>query len=235
MANEVGYIRVQKDLKKRIAKGEYDIGDLLPSENKLSLEYGLSRMTIRNALKNLEIEGFIYRHQGKGSIVKSKQKSIKLLSIKGFTEIMKGREVDISTVFIQKPKEKPWEDNFYWNLTDKEVEIGCIHCSRIRIMQEKPVMFENTFITNTDLSGFCTTDFINNSLFDTLIINHDIEVMNVTQKFRAIAANEELSKRLNLKKGTPILEIIRKLTTSKTGLFIYSFAYCNTDDFTIEA
>ncbi len=234
MENKIGYIRVQKELKKKIVKGEYAVGDLLPSENKLSLQYGLSRMTIRNALKNLETEGLIYRHQGKGSIVEYKQKSIELLSIKGFTEIMKGKEIEISTVFIQKPELKNWNTNFYWNLGEKEQKLGCIHFSRVRVMREKSIMFEDTFITNTHLPKFCTAPFVNNSLFDTLIVNYDIEIIGVTQKFRAISVSEELSKRLNLKKGVPVLEIIRKLSTSNTGLYIYSFAYCNTDDFTIE-
>ncbi len=234
MENKIGYIRVQKELKKKIVKGEYAVGDLLPSENKLSLQYGLSRMTIRNALKNLETEGLIYRHQGKGSIVEYKQKSIELLSIKGFTEIMKGKEIEISTVFIQKPDLKNWSTNFYWNLGEKEQKLGCIHFSRVRVMREKSIMFEDTFITNTHLPKFCTTPFVNNSLFDTLIVNYDIEIIGVTQKFRAISASKELSKRLNLKKGAPVLEIIRKLSTSKPQLFIYSFAYCNTNDFTIE-
>ena len=234
MRTEVGYKKVQKELRKMIISGEYTDGDLLPSENKLSVKYGLSRMTIRNALKNLESEGLIYRHQGKGSVVNNKQKSIELLSIKGFTELMKGKEVDISTVFIEKPEVKMWNKDFYWNLEEKEMNSGCIHFSRVRVMGEKSIMFEDTFISNIHLRKFCEAPFVNNSLFDTLIVNHNIEITKVNQKFRAISASDELSKRLNIKKGNPILEIIRKLSTSKSGLHIYSFAYCNTDEFTIE-
>jgi len=234
MTNQVGYIKVQKELRKKIVKGLYTDGDLLPSENKLSEQYGLSRMTIRHALKDLENEGLIYRKQGKGSIVEYKQKSIELLSIKGFTEIMKGKEIEIYTEFIQRPELKNWDKNFYWNLDKKELKAGCIHFSRIRVMQEKAIMFEDTYLTNIHVSNFCKTPFVNNSLFDTLLVNHDIEITGVSQKFRAISASKELAQKLNLKKEAPVLEIIRKLSTSKTGLHIYSFAYCNTDDFTIE-
>ncbi len=234
MTKQIGYIKVQKELRKKIIVGDYNIGDLLPSENKLSEQYGLSRMTIRHALKDLENEGLIYRQQGKGSIVEYNQKSIELLSIKGFTEIMKGKEVDISTVFIKKPESKDWNANFYWSLDTKEQRAGCIHFSRIRTMQEKPIMFEDTFITNGYLEKFCSKPFINNSLFDTLIVNHNIEITGVNQKFRAISASKELSKKLGMNNADPVLEIIRKLSTSKSGLYIYSFAYCNTVDFTIE-
>jgi GntR family transcriptional regulator/GntR family frlABCD operon transcriptional regulator len=234
MTNQVGYIKVQKDLRKKIIKGQYTIGSLLPSENKLSERYGLSRMTIRHALKNLENEGLISRRQGKGSIVEYQQKSIELLSIKGFTEVMKGEEVDISTIFIQMPELKNWKKDFYWDLGTKELKVGCIHFSRVRVINEKAIMYEDTCISNQYLSDFCSTLFINNSLFETLLIKYDIEITGVTQKFRAISASEKISKRLNIKKGNPVLEITRKLSTSKPNLFVYSFLYCNTDDFTIE-
>ena len=234
MTNQVGYIKVQKELRKKIIKGDYNVGDLLPSENKLSEQYGLSRMTIRHALKDLENEGLISKRQGKGSVVEFKQKSIELLSIKGFTEIMKGKEVDISTIFIKKPELKSWKKDFNWDLNSKELKAGCIHFSRVRTMKEKAIMYEDTYLTNIHLQKFCKNPFVNNSLFDTLLVNHDIEITDVSQKFRAIAASKKLAKRLGLKKGEPVLEIIRKLSTSKSGLYIYSFAYCNTDHFTIE-
>jgi len=234
MSNIAGYIKVQKDLKKMIIKGIYNQGDILPSENKLSVQYSLSRMTIRNALKNLENEGLIYRKKGKGSFVGSTGKSFKLLSRRGFTEIMKGKEIEIDTIFVRKPKTGKWKKNFYWELSDSELSAGCISFSRIRKIEDKPVMVEDACVSNIDLPNFCTTPFINNSLFDTLLINYDIEITGINQKFRAISASKELAKRLDLKKGDPVLEIVRKLSTSRPELYIYSFAYCNTDDFTIE-
>ena len=106
--HKIGYKKVQKDLKKSIMDGTYGVGDMLPSENTLAKQHSLSRMTIRHALKNLEIEGLIYRQKGKGSFVGFKRKSIELLSIKGFTEIMKRKQLEFDTVFIQKPNlDKP--------------------------------------------------------------------------------------------------------------------------------
>ena len=232
--NIAGYIRVQKDLKKMIIKGVYNQGDMLPSENKLSSEYGLSRMTIRHALSNLEIEGLIYRKKGKGSFVGSKAKSFKLLSRRGFTEVMKGRDIEVETEFILKPFIKGWDDNFYWSLSEKEIEAGCINFQRVRKILNKPVMLEESFMSNLFLPDFCSTPFFNNSLFDTLMINYDIEIAGVSQKFRAVSASQDISERLNIKKGDAVLKIIRKLTTSKPNLNIYSILHFNTDDFTVE-
>lgn len=235
MKETARYITVQKELRRSIIEGKYAVGDLLPSENELCAHYGIARMTVRNALSNLESEGLIERQKGKGSIVKLKRKSIELLSIKGFTEIMKAKERQIDTVFIQKPILLPWEADFYWPLGENEIEAGSIFLSRIRMSGDKGIMMENTFLSNQNLAGFCENPFVNQSLFDTLIVNHDIEMTGVVQKFRAIPATVQLANSLQLAIGAPILEIIRKLTTNREGFFVYSFAYCNTDDFTIEA
>jgi len=234
MTEKVGYLRVQNELKRQIITGFYKRGDMLPSENKLVLHYNLSRMTIRNALKNLESDGLIYRKKGKGSFVRYKRKSIELLSVKGFTEIMKGKHIEFDTVFIQKPEIKKLDKSFFWDMDDKELDTGFIHFSRIRRMQNEPIMFENTFMSKINLPKFCSNPFVNNSLFDTLYINHQIEITAVIQKFRAISATKEMAQRLKVEKGSPVLEIIRKLSTSKPDFYIYSFAYCNTDNFTIE-
>ena len=234
MTNQVAYTKVQNELKRQIITGFYSLGDMLPSENKLVQQYKLSRMTIRKALGNLEVEGLIYRKKGKGSFVGFKRKSIELLSVKGFTEIMKDRHIEFDTVFIQRPETKNLDKSFFWDMDDKELDADFIHFSRIRLMQNEPIMFENTFLSKTNLPKFCSNPFVNNSLFDTLYINHHIEVTGVIQKFRAILATEEMAQRLNIKKRSPVLEIIRKLSTSKPDFYIYSFAYCNTDNFTIE-
>ncbi len=94
-------------------------------------------------------------------------------------------------------------------------------------------MLEKTYLPNR-LNGFCPRPFINESLFDTLVVNYDIEIKGVIQKFRAISADQRLAKSLKIELGDPVLEINRKLNTNEPGFYIYSFAYCNTKDFTIE-
>jgi len=235
MGGTARYLKVKKDLRRLIIDGYYEVGDLLPSENELCKQYGMTRMTVRNALNNMETEGLIYRKKGKGSIVKLKGKSIELLSIKGFTEVLKGKEDKIDTIFVENPSIRTWDHDFFWNVSQEELYAGCIFMSRVRNLYDAPIMLEKTFISNIDLPHFCSKVFINKSLFDTLIVNYDIEMIDVIQKFRAISASPELAVALNLEIGAPVLEIIRKLSTSRPGFYVYSFSYCNTEEFTIEA
>jgi GntR family transcriptional regulator/GntR family frlABCD operon transcriptional regulator len=229
----IRYLEVEKDLRKSIIAGVFDDGDILPSENDLCSQYGISRMTVRKALNNLELEGLIDRRKGKGSFVKFDRSSIELLSIKGFTEIMKSKEHRIETLFLKQPLTEEWDDSFYWDLSSKEYDVGCIHFSRVRKLEGKPIMFEKTYLPN-ELKGFCEVEFVNQSLFDTLVVKYDIEIKGVVQKFRAISADLQLAELLRIEVGDPVLEIKRKLDTNKPDFYIYSFAYCNTENFTIE-
>lgn len=52
-----------------IAEGKFGPGDRLPSERTLLQQLGLGRSALRNALQDLEDEGRIWRHVGKGTFL----------------------------------------------------------------------------------------------------------------------------------------------------------------------
>lgn len=60
---------ISSALSSEILNGKYKIGDLLPSEPELSLRFGVSRNTVRAALRSLQNTGLIVSQQGVGSIV----------------------------------------------------------------------------------------------------------------------------------------------------------------------
>ena len=63
------YIQLKNRLISKIQTGALLPGDKLPSESELQREYGMSRVTVRNAMAELEVGGFIVKVQGKGSFV----------------------------------------------------------------------------------------------------------------------------------------------------------------------
>ena len=66
------YAQVVAEIKKRIERGTYPRGSLLPSEHQLVSEFGVSRPTIVKALSVLRVDGWIDTQQGKGSFVRGK-------------------------------------------------------------------------------------------------------------------------------------------------------------------
>jgi GntR family transcriptional regulator len=61
--------RLAETLAARIGAGAYPVGGLLPAESELCAEFGLSRFTVREALRRLVAQGLIARRQGAGSVV----------------------------------------------------------------------------------------------------------------------------------------------------------------------
>jgi GntR family histidine utilization transcriptional repressor len=63
------YLRVKEFVRRRIAGGRWKPGDAVPSEAQLCERFGVSRMTVNRALRELSDEGLIVRVQGSGSFV----------------------------------------------------------------------------------------------------------------------------------------------------------------------
>jgi GntR family transcriptional regulator len=58
-------MQLQADLTRRIADGEFRTGDMLPTEEQLCKEYGVSRITVRHAIDRLATELLVDRRQGR--------------------------------------------------------------------------------------------------------------------------------------------------------------------------
>ena len=63
------YYRVEEQIKKRILDGIYGIGQPIPTETELQSEFGVSRLTIREAIKRLVAYRLVEKKQGRGTFV----------------------------------------------------------------------------------------------------------------------------------------------------------------------
>ena len=102
------YKQVYETLRRHIADGVYSAGDLLPSEHELSIVHHVARPTVRRALDQLVADGFILKHQGKGSIVKGAPKGIGILSLSGTTSAV-GRENFLTHILIKPEVNMRWD------------------------------------------------------------------------------------------------------------------------------
>src|SRR3984885_3110329 len=66
------YAQGVAEIKRRIERGSYPPGSLLPSEHQLVAEFGVSRPTVVKSLGELRQEGWIDTQQGKGSFVRGR-------------------------------------------------------------------------------------------------------------------------------------------------------------------
>ena len=63
------YYQIKAIIKKWILEKEFDFGDKIPSENELAGRFGVSRLTVRQAVSKLAEEGFLTTRRGAGTFV----------------------------------------------------------------------------------------------------------------------------------------------------------------------
>lgn len=228
------YRQVQQNIKSQILSGIYSEGDLLPSENELQQLHSVNRSVIRQALDLLLKEGYIIKKQGKGSIVaKIQRRTLGLLSVKGFSQNVSEHKQTVNTVMIHKPAVKAWPADFFYNISDMEGKAGSIYLKRLRCVDDNPVMLETTYISNVNLPRFCSRPFVKGSLFETLNVEHEVEITHVEQDLRAVNADAEAASFLKIPLESPLLHIYLKFFTNRPHLFIYSSLLCNTANYSI--
>ena len=147
------YLTVIDLLVDDIKKGKYPPGSKIPSEDQLSQEFAVSRVTLREALRALEEEGRIIRRQGRGTFICDRrivpiQSLSKIIPIS--TMIKKaGLEDHISKICHRKFAASRKIAEKLNIITGKDVwEI-----ERIRIMHEQPAIFSLDFIPASILPG----------------------------------------------------------------------------------
>lgn len=225
------YRRLYEILRKHIADGIYKEGDLLPSENELCQLYGMTRPTVRQSLSYLANDGYIHKHQGKGSIVQHPPREIGILSVSGTTSAVGNR--DLKTRIIVKPNLRPWSENFMFSLSELEKESGCIYMERLRLLDDVPIFYDISYIANINLPRITARQFENRSLFRILREHYHIEIRGGEQRIRAISPSLKIKKFLKLVKDQPVLHLERKIETNVHDLFLYSSIFCNTGRYSI--
>lgn len=218
-------------LRKHITEGIYKEGDLLPSENELCQLYGMTRPTVRQSLSTLAADGYIRKHQGKGSIVHILPRDIGILSVSGTTSAVGER--NLRTRIIVKPVLIPWNEDFMFPLSELEKESGCIYMERLRLLDGVPIFYDISYIANINLPRITSRQFEDRSLFQILRDNYQIEIRGGEQRIKAIPASVRISRFLQLKKSQPVLHLERKMETNINGLFLYSSIFCNTEKYSI--
>ncbi len=225
------YQLLHDELLQQIQNGQYDPGDLLPSESELKRLFNITQPVIRQALLLLQQEGLIKTRQGKGSIVQPRPKDIGILSIEGFSVTSQNDHKDIQTRLACPPKIIKWPDDMFYEPGKNELEAGCIKLERRRSVAGDIIFFEKLLLPDIDMPDFLTRQFNNKSLYSMLKNIYNIAVSFCEKKFWALAADETIATYLSITKGAPVLRLERKFETNREGFNIYSSLYANTEKY----
>ncbi|MDL0431438.1 GntR family transcriptional regulator [Marinobacter sp. TBZ242] len=207
------YVQIRDSLRRQILDGTYQVHERLPSENEMMSVFGVSRITIRQALRDLHNEGLVFSAQGKGTFV-SKPKAVQNVQrLEGFGEAMaaQGYEASARVLSIQQLKApKAVAASLDLQSGDEVIEV-----KRVRYLNRSPVCIENSYFPmdigrrmfGLDLSG---------DIFPMLENLFGIPLGGADISLDSILADDEAQRYLNLKAGEAILRVER-LTHNRDG------------------
>ena len=203
------YQQLMDDIKLDISNQKYRHGDKIPSETELAEIYNVSRITVRRAVSELCDEGYLAKHQGKGTFVTPPKITRKIMQdthVHSFTATcaMSGMQPGGRTVGICIVPSRQEEQHFLKLPKDSNV----IYLQRIRTADGDPVMLENTFLPSPEFDSLLSTDLTNRSLNETLRQKYSRSlVVRQTTKVEVSRASPEHAQLLNITPGDPLFFI----------------------------
>ncbi|MFE8699138.1 GntR family transcriptional regulator [Cytobacillus sp. FJAT-54145] len=134
------YLQVIERLKQDIEKGVYKEKEKLPSEFDLAKQLGVSRATLREALRILEEENVITRRHGVGTFVNSKPLFTSgIEQLNSVTNMIVHAGMKPGTIFLSSTTQSPTEEDLgrFNCLEDEEITV----IERVRTANTEPVVY----------------------------------------------------------------------------------------------
>jgi len=197
------YVQLRNLIGERIEKNVYLPGQLIPGENELQLQFGISRITARQALALLEREGLVKRERGIGTTVLRKQiLHEESRGIRSFSREMEERGIEAGTKSVRLSKVKADARLMSVFSCLKNASFTCI--DRVRTGDGVPLVdFITWYPAELPLPDDPKRYF--GSIYDLLKECGIPLPASVRETFRAVTADHRLARRLALQPGDPIL------------------------------
>lgn len=202
------YHQVKENLREAIADRALKPEDMLPSERELSEVYGLSRQTVRQAVQELVQEGLLRRIAGIGTFV-AKPKVVQVFpTVLGFSARMRQEgHATINRVLHQQ--QEPASPSVARRLQVAE-EAPVMRLSRLRIVDNEPLMIETSFLSLQRFPDLLHDDFAVRSLYDVISARYRVAVSELDQTLEPVLMTAYEASLLDSTAGSPamLLEVI---------------------------
>jgi GntR family transcriptional regulator len=182
-------------------------GSPAPSERELVQQFGVARMTVRQALDALVVDGLLERIPGRGTFVARPRRSPARLS--SYTEDMvrRGLLAESQTLLARREQAGPGVARAL-DLTEGD---AVIHWRRLRRADAVPMCIEDAYLTEVLLPGFLQSG-MPTSLYDALQVR-GLRPTWAEDSVNADRANGEEAELLEIAAGDPVLRHSRRART----------------------
>ena len=199
------YQQIVEYVREKIRSGEYQPGQLLPSESGFCEEFGVSRITVRNAIQLLVDEGLVTKHHGKGSFVTERADRRAQEQYKGFEDVCEENHIPVYS-HVQSVRIVPSNPRLSKELLlDSNEQLVCIE--RVCVAASVRATFEQIYLPAGRYSYILNMNLENQPFRKAILIDRDTNPEDVLAKGYDLSiklASEQEALHLDAEIGDPL-------------------------------
>ncbi len=216
------YLRIYRDLKRRIQSGELPPDSPLPSQRELSRQFDVTLMTLRQAIHLLKEECLVVTRQGAGTRVAPKRFSYAISPLRSLAQVMESEGLTMTTRVLRS-REQPA------GVIADELQIGqddpVLSLQRLRLVDGRPLVFQCSYLPAWIGRGVVDADLSINSLYDVLTDRFGYEVECATERIQATVLGKREARLLAAAPGKPAMLSERITYLAGNRAVLYDRAY----------
>jgi len=216
--------QVEQSLRGEIEAGRWPSGSRIPGESELTSMLGVSRITVRHALANLETAGLLRREHGRGTFVRSARLVAGTRALTSFTHEMAALGVAVDSRLIDITTVEAAPD------VAEALELApgdpVVLVRRLRIGGGRPVGVQNAHLRADRVTGLAAADLdpggpAGGSLYVVLQQRFGIVAVDASEVFRVAGATAADAALLELSPATPVF-LVERCTSDGRGPFEFT-------------
>jgi GntR family transcriptional regulator len=222
------HTQIREIIRRRVLDGTYQPHSQMPSEAQMIEAFSVSRITIRQALGDLQKEGLIFKVPGKGSFV-AKPKAFQNLSrLQGFGEAMgpSGYETFSQVLSTRQVSASEAVGRRLSVPTGSPV----YEIQRLLYLNREPISVDQSYFSVALGERLIREDLATRDVFVILENDFGLHLNHADVQIEAISADEFLARQLRIAEGSPLLRIER-LTYADEQPIDFEFLYYRGDAF----
>jgi GntR family histidine utilization transcriptional repressor len=203
------YAQVKDHISRKIQDGTWPPGHRLPSEHELVAQFGMARMTVNRALRELVEQGRIVRVAGVGSFVAENKPQSTLLQIANIASEIRQRGHDYRCDMIEVERLAASPDVAAW--LDMRAGTSVFHSVCLHLENGTPVQLEERYVNPQVVPDYLEQDFAAIPPSEYLVRNVPFD--QIEHVVDAVLPNQEQADRLAMAPTDPCLLLTRRTWT----------------------